>query len=67
VPRRSAALTLANLRLIAGRLEQNSDSYDAVALAELKRILDRRIAELVGDLLPPESSKDEPAAVCKQP
>jgi hypothetical protein len=52
---------------MADRLEQSSQSYAAAALAELKRILDRRIAELTGDLLPPESSKDEPAAVCKQP
>jgi hypothetical protein len=43
------SLTRADLRLIVEKLEQNRQSYDAVALAELTRILHRRIEELTGD------------------
>jgi hypothetical protein len=64
MPPRSAARTLADLRLILERLEQNKQSYDAEALAALRRILYRRIAELTGDLLSPVSSQDDRPTKC---
>jgi len=59
---------LAGLRRIVEELEQNRQSYDAVALAELTRILHRRIEELTGDLHPTESPADDrPAVLCQEP
>jgi hypothetical protein len=64
---RSAAQRLAGLRLIIETLEQNRQSYDAVAFAQLTRILHRRIDELSGDLHSLESSEDNrPIEVCEQ-
>jgi hypothetical protein len=64
----SESRTLAGLRLIVEKLEQNRQSYDAAALAELTRILHRRIEELTGDPHPTESPEDDRRAeLCQQP
>jgi hypothetical protein len=66
MPRRSAARTLADLRLIVEKLAENQQNYDAEVLAALRRILYRRIVELTGELYSPAPSQDDrPAEVCK--
>ena len=66
MPPRSAARTLADLRVIVEKLAENQQNYDAEAFAALRRILYRRIVELTGELLLPAPSQDDrPAEVCK--
>ncbi len=58
---RSSTQTLADLRLIVEKLQQNRQSYDGVAFSELTAILYRRINELVRSLQRREFHEDDPA------
>ena len=47
---RSPIRTLADLRSLLANLEQNRHTYNRVSFAQLRRILQRRIAALTGQL-----------------
>jgi hypothetical protein len=60
---RSAARTLADLRLLLEKLEQNRDSYDQVSFVQLRRIMHRRILALTAELgSKPDPIQERPAA-----
>jgi hypothetical protein len=50
MPYRSAARTIADLRLVLQRVEQNRQDYNSVSLHQLRRIVRRRIAALTAEM-----------------
>jgi hypothetical protein len=63
MPHRSIARTLADLRILLEKLDKDRDQFDRVSLAQLRRILRHRIAELDCELrrLPGQSDNHRAA------